>query len=1285
MIHLEDIQIIGLRVVHKDGMGGFIAFLPPRQPWQVRVVFDDDVIATHPLDLFTLEDRTPLTFYLTAGLMDNSDVYWESLVLLSRKSHDFSGYVQPDFILPNDIQSATRYLIKMLEALPTDVRLASLTTLKDISPLSKLVAETVRAARLEGVPKNIQDAFWAKHKPNQIRDPLYSCAPPEVQFDIWLNNHLAPLSIKERATELSNTKWRLTPQQWTEQVAIVAKELVNDPTLDEQFQRFRLEHRLRFFTTLDDLHPFRHQITKSLVGIEKQSVPDNVIHDFWERHLPESPRDWLYELAPRSVRAKTWVRLAGQLPLTADINSLLKAASADLRLVFFTALDDLSPYLPVVIVTLDPLKQLDDSGTSFHDRDILIVETFGGNDVLSLASDIYWARAQITIVLEAFWKKHTPTSPLAPLFAIAPMEVQRRVWANLAHTPALAPEIVAILPTTQPDLIFEFLVERDTLGEYLDLAIQLLATRRHPVRSPGLIEKFWQKHAPSSPVSNLYAVAPESVQRAIWLDQAKHQTLDPQVVDRVRYISPALRLEFLAERNVLGEQLDLAVELLEATDSNLLPADLLEKFWARHAPTSPHSPLYVLAPENVRRAVWTQLAKLSTLPTATQAVLYAQSAGLILAFLAKRESLEGYLDLAVRLLRSKHKVPLPMHLIDEFWARHAPSSPLSPLYSVAPERVQRVVWIQMAKQDTLEPEVLVMLSSLPSSLGLAFFAEVKSIDNYLPLVIALLQTNQQGQLDAKALNGFWDRHQPNTPRHALYPFLSPDRKFSVCQKFFSHLLDQLDNMFRSDETTPFKRSPRIVYRELTPGDRALGKSWAHSSLDAVMAQMLSARGAEKFAASFYAQLGFKVQDVAIHQIDEISKDWLTHDIALSGGRSVDVKNSRVPPNGQSSYVEHTVPRFKHDRHHSDVCITAVLSPFLSLDKINHPEFIDDDVDDLVVLGETTRTKIDRLCETFNSPRLQVRALADRTIPPWFFDYPEEWYAPLRARQDQLLSLTEWPTADELDTLFPNRSHGVAQIPKLLAARIPLPGCFEHLLLPWQREFCQLVIDRSSRRTSLSHIFFSLLADFLWKLESPPLDFTPTGYLELLYTDSSSLDPGTRCPLGLVDPLGVIHRLLEILDTIWDQRDTFSLGRLRQFRFSGLGLLQGRTAPTTSWITIVAYCGGWLQKSAPSSTLSWADSGASAKLTKCGFTPLVIGKHGTCSHCGKLICPECQFCSQPCEDAGVRQARTMITIDTIDQDGNIFVTTLPALPAHLAEELPLDYYEEWADQTRGMKP
>lgn len=378
-------------------------------------------------------------------------------------------------------------------------------------------------------------------------------------------------------------------------------------------------------------------------------------------------------------------------------------------------------------------------------------------------------------------------------------------------------------------------------------------------------------------------------------------------------------------------------------------------------------------------------------------------------------------------------------------------------------------------------------------------------------------------------------------------------------------------------------------------------------------------------------------------------------------------------------MEHTVPRFKRDRHSGHVLIAGILSPYLKLEYIDNPDSAANLViQDIQYLGETSWPIIENLCGSFTTSKVEIRHSADRTVPPWLLDYPDAWYRQFDARCKALRDTTEWPADDELCLLYDEVSR-ITVIPRLIAAGIDLSPFFRDLLDPWQRELCNKILLNNSTRVALPYLFLLLLSDFLDRLDDEPPSFSPQRYRELLYADG-------RGPLGLVDPLGIIDRLCSSLEVLWQHRGRLNLSRFRSFRFSGLGLLQGREDVHSQWKTILAYCGGWVYQRDDAGKWLRDLDGEPKKLGKCGHTPLVLGQEHLCHTCHKLICGECGFCSQTCEDQGLREARS--TPATIIANDFCFEYSAPhedwvetgSPPSYLDECPPIEIYQDWVPGT-----
>lgn len=175
------------------------------------------------------------------------------------------------------------------------------------------------------------------------------------------------------------------------------------------------------------------------------------------------------------------------------------------------------------------------------------------------------------------------------------------------------------------------------------------------------------------------------------------------------------------------------------------------------------------------------------------------------------------------------------------------------------------------------------------------------------------------------------------------------------------------------------------------------------------------------------------------------------------------------------------------------------------------------------------------------------------------------------------------------------------------------------------------------------MFLAVLSDFLSQLSIEDPAYAPSKYKDMFYVKASRGDDGDLSrPLGIADPLGIIHGLCESIELLWESRRVLRLVRFHNFRFSGPGLLQGRESFDSPWETILAYYGDWIFKDDEQGKWVKSDQGTPQKLGTCGSTPLIVGREHLCSTCHKLICQHCGFCSQPCENDGLRESRLPLT-------------------------------------------
>ena len=374
---------------------------------------------------------------------------------------------------------------------------------------------------------------------------------------------------------------------------------------------------------------------------------------------------------------------------------------------------------------------------------------------------------------------------------------------------------------------------------------------------------------------------------------------------------------------------------------------------------------------------------------------------------------------------------------------------------------------------------------------------------------------------------------------------------------------------------------------------------------------LSARTAEKAAAGFYRQYDRSVEDVSITQLEGKNERWRLYDFTVGGHGHVDVKNSRRSKTNHNSYVEHCVPKFKLHREGHDVIIFGVLSDYLIAHEIV-PDYGRRQTGPVLCLGETTLRKQVSLKEEFEDSHLleiNFSRLGQGTrqfIPPWMFDYPDFAYEERDAALAELGRKGIPPTGlwEEAGTEVP--------LAVLIAAGLDLSHYWSGLE-SWEQDLCTELSERRNRLgLSLPVVFLSLLKHFLGMATAQTgdvEDFSPAGYRKAIFHRWQNK------PLCIYDPLQTVNSLIDSLDVLW-RAEHGLIREFRQFRLQGFNILQGRADTSAQWKTLIAYCGGWI---------SFPYGGG----RKCGRTPLLLGQSQNCQLCGKLICPDCGYCSDGC--------------------------------------------------------
>lgn len=387
-------------------------------------------------------------------------------------------------------------------------------------------------------------------------------------------------------------------------------------------------------------------------------------------------------------------------------------------------------------------------------------------------------------------------------------------------------------------------------------------------------------------------------------------------------------------------------------------------------------------------------------------------------------------------------------------------------------------------------------------------------------------------------------------------------------------------------------------------------------------RMLSARTAEKAVAAFFRKRGHAVEDVSLTQIiPTASRDWTLYDLKVDGA-PIDVKNARRSEKNPKRYVSHCVARFKEDRELRAVQIAGVLSDWLSTEQTYSTE------NKVLFLGLVNSKRVEEISNEISGNFLEVSfrdgLRGPSFLPPWLFSYPTAEYEKLGLALAQLktFSFPDWKLSGDAN---------ISPVAVFLAAGrryefnpgLPLSAAQNSLL--------DLLLARHAKLgLRLPTVFLSVLEHFVGILANgTQRDFRPQDYSSIIFPVED------RCrPLFLFDPLQTVNTLLGALTTLWQARST-ALSGFKIFRLQDLNILQGkRSALDPQWTTLLAYCGGWT-------------GGPFSR--PCGTTPLVLGCESSCE-CGKLICPNCEFCSKPCAQGVARMSRLAKTWDHETFDG-----------------------------------
>jgi len=401
--------------------------------------------------------------------------------------------------------------------------------------------------------------------------------------------------------------------------------------------------------------------------------------------------------------------------------------------------------------------------------------------------------------------------------------------------------------------------------------------------------------------------------------------------------------------------------------------------------------------------------------------------------------------------------------------------------------------------------------------------------------------------------------------------------------------------------------PNDIYNSFEDSDYILARKWISqtNNFQYEYSKMISARGAEIASKKFYALLGCNVKDTAITQLNNHTDNWKFFDLHVDT-KNIDVKNSRGVLNEKLSYSEHCIPRFKETRDGEHIYILGVISLYFKLGddekKLKYNAFYSTtNIENMItILGETSLNEINQYSSRFSQKELQVDLSRVNFTPDWVLEYPKEFYTHRNNLKNKFLKEhTRYPTSDEYKQLNQNL------IPFFLSCGLDLPCS---TLKKEQVNFYNRLKVQAKQSITKPFLYLAILKHFAERLKhNASSQYKPMDYIQLIYYETSY-----KYPLGIYDPTLIIKKLIDTLETLWQQKSRIDMSNYITFKYNQKGILLAKSSMSSSWDTLLAYCGGFIEGKG-----------------SCGFKPLIRGEHETCVYCNKIICPECSFCRDGC--------------------------------------------------------
>lgn len=366
-------------------------------------------------------------------------------------------------------------------------------------------------------------------------------------------------------------------------------------------------------------------------------------------------------------------------------------------------------------------------------------------------------------------------------------------------------------------------------------------------------------------------------------------------------------------------------------------------------------------------------------------------------------------------------------------------------------------------------------------------------------------------------------------------------------------------------------------------------------------RLLSARAAELSTASYYSEFGINVLDISATQLENTDERWKDFDL-LVGAKPLDVKNSRKSFSSPEAYVEHCIPRFKQDRSSgADVSIVGVLSDYSP-----DPEKIANGTVDCVILGQVNIVEMRQLFIWMRrrfGKFFNLNGLWDTGfLPGWMFELPAEQYKErnpivtligdllVRIENSSTLSVSEVP--GWLLTMSSEKSHKGSQDQTKRRGEM-------------LADIASLSCNVGLKRSSLFVYSMGLLLEAMFTGDDCE-DVAET-LKELIFVDRQF-----SSPLDLIDTQKYVVSLIDVLLSVSDESKCQGI-QFTAFQMSHPAILRGQRE-NGSWMTLVAYCGGWIDDQLR---------------VKCGSSPLFFGSHQVCPACSKLVCNACGHCESSC--------------------------------------------------------